>query len=118
MGLDEMTGSPNLIIVADPSDISHAAMGAGRRLDSVRRVFHRRHAISFFAAAAAAQSAAAARGADCAAWSASKSSGICCASPMIHLSDENVGAPGMRGRPLKPFRPSPAIPTTPNRTWI
>ena len=39
MGLDEMTGSPNLTIVADPSTFRDAAMGAGCRLDSRRRIF-------------------------------------------------------------------------------
>ena len=32
--------------------------------------------------------------------SAPRSSGICCASPTSILSDENIGAPGMRGRPI------------------
>ena len=39
MGLDEMTGSPNLTVVADPEDFPHAAVGARHRLDSLRRIF-------------------------------------------------------------------------------
>ena len=58
MGLDEMTGSPNLTIVARSRDLPRAAVGAGRRLDSVRRIFQRRRAVSFLAAASAAQAAA------------------------------------------------------------
>ena len=38
MGLDEMTGSPNLIIVPDPSTLSGFAVGAECRLDPVRRL--------------------------------------------------------------------------------
>ena len=58
MGLDEMTGSPNLTVVADPDNFPDAAVGARRRLDTLRRVFQRRQAVPFRAAPAAAQGAA------------------------------------------------------------
>ena len=35
MGLDEMTGSPDLVIVPDPAYVSRTAVGAGRGLDPV-----------------------------------------------------------------------------------
>ena len=64
MGLDEMTGSPNLAIVPDPATFRVLAVGARRRLDPVRRIFRLRRAVSFFAAASAAQAAAAASASD------------------------------------------------------
>ena len=48
MDLDEMTGSPNLIIVPDPSNLSGASLGAGCRLDFVRRIFRLRQSLSIF----------------------------------------------------------------------
>ena len=44
-----------------PENLPHLAVGARRRLDSRRRIFQRRHAVSFRAAPAAAQGAAQAR---------------------------------------------------------
>ena len=118
MGSAEMTGSPNLTIVPDPNDVSGAAVGAGRRLDSLRRIFQ--HAACRFISRR----------------------GICCAGScggsrtrecdyvvgleiewyllriaQDELGDENIGAPGVRARPLNTARPSPAIPIIPNPTW-
>ncbi len=45
MGLDEMTGSPNITIVPDPVHLSRAAVGIRRRLGAVRRVFQQRRAV-------------------------------------------------------------------------
>ncbi len=46
---------------AGSRDLPRAALGAGRRLDAVRRIFQQRRAVSFLAAAAPAQAARAAR---------------------------------------------------------
>ena len=56
MGLDEMTGSPNLTIVPDPSTFRVLPWAPRRRLGAVRRIFQQRRAVSLLAAAIAAQS--------------------------------------------------------------
>ena len=99
MDLDEMTGSPNLIIVPDPGNLSGASLGAGCRLDFVRRIFRLRQAVLFFAAATAAEAdRAPARKRDATAASASRSNGTCYSSAEQQLTLENIGAPGLKGR--------------------
>ena len=101
MGLDEMTGSPNLTIVADPSTFRTLPWAPGVGWILVRRIFQRRPAVSFLAAPAFAQGAA----------GGSAERGFASiVGPEIewyllrvaddHLGDDNIGAPGIRGRPI------------------
>ena len=118
MGLDEMTGSPNLTIVPDPGDLPRAAVGAGRRLGAVRRIFQQRRAVSFLAAPSAAPAAQAAR----------RQGHELRRRPrgrMVPAARRRGSARrrehrrARRARPADPDqrRPSPAIPITPNPTW-
>ena len=101
-------------------DLSRAAVGARRRLGAVRRIFQQRRAVPLLAAAAAARAARAAGGQGHGlASSAWRSSGICCASREDRLGDEQHRRSGRaRASRSGPRRSSPAIPITPNPTWI
>ena len=44
MGLDEMAGAGNFVMVADPGDLPRAAVGQQHRLDAVRHLFPERQA--------------------------------------------------------------------------
>ena len=102
MGLDEMTGSPNLMIVPDPGTFRLLPWAPKVALGAVRRIFQQRRAVSFLAAATAAPANQAAR----------RASGMGCvvgleiewylleiADP--HLTEEHTGIPGVRGRPVE-----------------
>ncbi len=99
-------------------DLSRAAVGAGRRLGAVRRIFRQRRAVSFLAAAAPAQGAQAARRP----WPrlrrrpgdrvvpAARRGGSARASGTSEF-------PACAAGRSAPARPSRAFPTIPNPTW-
>ena len=113
MGLPEMTGSPNLTIVPDPATFRVLPLGARRRLDPVRRVFQLRRAVSFLAAASACASSLrrlAERG-----WTLVVGLEVewyLMRVAQEQLNDDNIGAPGMRGVPVKtaPIEPGYSLP--------
>ena len=107
MGLDEMTGSPNLAIVPDPGTFRLLPWAPKVALGAVRRIFHQRRAVSFLAAATAAQAGQAARrqGHGCVVGLEIEWYLLRVADP--HLTDEHTGIPGVRGRPV---RTAPAEP--------
>ena len=61
MGIDQMTGSPNITAVPDPATFRVLPWAPGHGMDPVRRVLQRRHAVPVLDAAAPAQGAAAPR---------------------------------------------------------
>ena len=118
MGLDEMTGSPNLTIVPDPGDVPAAAVGAEGRLDPVRRILQQRRAVSFLAAAGAAPADQAARRARAGLRGRARDRVV----PPPHrrpAPHRRAHRHSGRARPAgrRPSRPSRDSPITPKPTW-
>ena len=108
MGLAEMTGSPNLTVVADPKTFRTLPWAPGVGWILVRRIFQRRHAVSFRAAPAVAQGAAKARRARHArSVIGAEIEWYLFRVAEEHLSEDNIGAPGIRGRPIKTWPAEP-----------